>query len=122
MRFKLTPDLFWKCAVSVISLIIIAGAHGQDLEPRAYTNLPVGLNFVLTGYGYSEGGVAIDPSVPLENDILYDENGALLTGILIEVWTGTNPTGTFDQADSNWLNSSSGTFATAGSAVVVTSA
>jgi hypothetical protein len=31
--------------------------HGQDLEPRAYTNIPVGLNFLLAGYAYTAGGV-----------------------------------------------------------------
>jgi hypothetical protein len=40
---------------------------GQSLEPRAYANAPVGLNFLIAGYAYSKGGVAFDPSVPLEN-------------------------------------------------------
>jgi hypothetical protein len=39
----------------------------QDLEPRSYTNVPVGLNFVLAGYSYSAGGVLFDPTIPLEN-------------------------------------------------------
>ncbi|MGH7310942.1 MAG: hypothetical protein ACREK6_19865, partial [Candidatus Rokuibacteriota bacterium] len=42
-------------------------AHGQDLEPRAYANTPIGMNFVLLGYAYSEGGVTTDPSIPLTN-------------------------------------------------------
>jgi hypothetical protein len=41
--------------------------NSQDLEPRAYTNIPVGLNFVVAGYAYSAGGVLFDPAVPLEN-------------------------------------------------------
>ena len=41
--------------------------HAQDLEPRAYSNSPVGLNFVLAGYGYASGTVLTDPSLPLEN-------------------------------------------------------
>lgn len=40
-------------------------AAAQELEPRAYSNAPVGMNFVIAGYGYSGGGVAFDPSVPL---------------------------------------------------------
>src|SRR5262245_54858777 len=39
----------------------------QDLEPRLYTNVPVGFNFLGAGYSYSEGGVLFDPSVALEN-------------------------------------------------------
>ena len=41
--------------------------YAQDLEPRAYSNLPVGLNFLLTGYTFSNGSVLFDPAVPLEN-------------------------------------------------------
>jgi hypothetical protein len=44
-----------------------SGAYAQDLEPRASANPPVGLNFLIVGYGYSEGGVATDPSLPLQD-------------------------------------------------------
>jgi hypothetical protein len=42
-------------------------ASAQDLEPRAYANIPIGLNFLIAGTGHAAGGVAFDPSVPLEN-------------------------------------------------------
>src|SRR4051812_301793 len=42
-------------------------AFAQSLEPRAYANAPVGLNFLVVGYAYSRGGISVDPSVPLEN-------------------------------------------------------
>lgn len=42
-------------------------AISQDLEPRLYSNLPIDLNFIVAGYGYTEGGVVTDPSIPLEN-------------------------------------------------------
>jgi len=48
-------------------LLFVACAHGQQLEPRAYSNVPVGLNFLVAGYTYSSGGLATDPSLPLEN-------------------------------------------------------
>ncbi|MEZ0258890.1 MAG: transporter [Chthoniobacter sp.] len=41
--------------------------RAQDLEPRAYSNSPTGLNFVIVGYGYAKGSVLTDPSLPLEN-------------------------------------------------------
>ena len=44
-----------------------AGAAAQDLEPRAYSNTPIGLNFLIGGYAYTSGGVAVDPAVPLTN-------------------------------------------------------
>ena len=62
--------------VAIIKLITIAGIsafcpiselYGQEVEPRTYTNIPVGLNFILGGYAYTAGGVVFDPAVPLEN-------------------------------------------------------
>jgi hypothetical protein len=50
-----------------VALVASGAAHAQDLEPRAYSNAPVGLNFAIAGYGYSEGDVATDASVPLED-------------------------------------------------------
>ena len=38
-------------------------AAAQSMEPRAYSNLPVGLNILLVGYGYSEGALGFDASV-----------------------------------------------------------
>ena len=55
---------------SFLSIILLSGCFtvfSQDLEPRAYTNIPRGLNFVLAGYSYSAGGVVFDPTIPLEN-------------------------------------------------------
>jgi hypothetical protein len=40
-------------------------ARAQQLEPRAYANLPIGLNFLVAGYAYSRGDVLFDPSVPV---------------------------------------------------------
>jgi len=37
------------------------------MEPRAYSNAPTGLNFLIAGYTHSDGGVATDPSLQLTN-------------------------------------------------------
>ena len=50
-----------------LSLLAAAGARAQQLEPRAYINLPVGTNFLVAGYSYSSGGLATDPAVALTN-------------------------------------------------------
>ena len=42
-------------------------ALAQDLEPRNYQNAPIGLNFLVAGYGFSEGSVLFDPAVALDN-------------------------------------------------------
>lgn len=45
----------------------LSTVKSQDLEPRAYANTPVGMNFLIAGYTYQAGGVLFDPSIPLEN-------------------------------------------------------
>jgi hypothetical protein len=55
-------------AVAVILAAAFCSAvRAQDLEPRAYSNSPTGLNFLITGYGYATGTVLTDPALPLEN-------------------------------------------------------
>jgi hypothetical protein len=53
-----------------VAAVILSGfssVNAQVLEPRSYSNIPVGMNFLLTAYGYNYGGVLFDPSIPLEN-------------------------------------------------------
>lgn len=56
-------------AVAGAALALLPASRGQaqDLEPRLYTNVPVGFNFLGVGYGYSDGNVLFDPAVALEN-------------------------------------------------------
>lgn len=49
----------------VALMFAAASAHAQDLEPRSYANRPVGLNFLIAGYGYAEGTMPFDPSLPV---------------------------------------------------------
>jgi hypothetical protein len=48
-------------------LLAPALAAAQTMDPRAYANLPVGLNFLLAGYTYSEGELGFDASSPLQD-------------------------------------------------------
>jgi hypothetical protein len=47
--------------------MIASSVCATDIEPRAYSNIPVGVNFLLAGYGYTKGNVTFAPSVPIEN-------------------------------------------------------
>ena len=49
-------------------------ARAQDLEPRAYSNVPIGMNFLIAGYAYSSGNVATDASLPIEDGELDVDN------------------------------------------------
>lgn len=44
-----------------------AVAAAQDLEPRSYTNLPVGETYMTLGYTYSEGDLSPTPTSPLQD-------------------------------------------------------
>jgi hypothetical protein len=44
---------------------LTGAVFGQDLEPRAYSAAPIGTRFMVMGFGYSAGGVLLDPSVPI---------------------------------------------------------
>ena len=62
---------------TLLLLLASAGASAQDLEPRTYSNIPVGLNFVIAGYSYTAGNVATDASLPLD-DVAVETHGGLL--------------------------------------------
>ncbi len=51
------------CAVAAGAL----SARAQDIEPRAYSKAPVGVNFLIAGYAYTRGGVAFGPTLPITN-------------------------------------------------------
>jgi len=53
------------CLAAVI--LLGAPARAAEIEPRAYLNIPVGTNFVIAGYVYSEGGLSTDPAAPLQD-------------------------------------------------------
>jgi hypothetical protein len=51
------------CVVAAVPAV----AYGQSLEPRAYSNVPVGLNFALAGYLYTQGSVGTDATLPIKD-------------------------------------------------------
>jgi hypothetical protein len=56
-----------RIALWILPLLIGATAQSQELEPRAYSPNPVGVNFILAGYGQSKGSVLFDPSLPFDD-------------------------------------------------------
>jgi hypothetical protein len=50
--------------VLAISLVTVSA---QDLDPRAYVHLPIKATTLITGAGYSFGGVVSDPTIPVKN-------------------------------------------------------
>jgi len=63
-----------------------APARAQDIEPRAYSNAPVGVNFLIAGYAYTRGGLAFDPSLPVENVNLQTSNAVVAYATVLDLW------------------------------------
>ena len=60
--------------------------HAQALEPRSYANTPVGINFLLLGYGHTEGEVGFDASTQIEDTRVRIDAGLLAYARSLDVW------------------------------------
>ena len=67
-------------------LMHAAKPHAQELEPRAYSNLPMGLNFLAVGYAHSQGGLSTDASAPLEDAHLSIDSGLFAYVRALDLW------------------------------------
>lgn len=76
-----------------LAVCMLAGglspARGQDIEPRGYSNAPIGVNFLIAGYTYTEGSLAVDPSLPLKDPQLKTSNAVLGFARVIDLWGKT---------------------------------
>lgn len=61
-------------------------ANAQDIEPRAYSNAPVGVNFLIAGYAYTRGGLAFDASLPLTNPNLSTSSAVVSYATVMDLW------------------------------------
>ena len=72
---------------AVISLLLAtAPAAAGEIEPRAYVNTPVGVNFLLAGYVYSKGDLATPGASPLKDAELTMHSGVLAYARSLDVW------------------------------------
>lgn len=51
----------------LLASLYASTTSAQELEPRALTNVPIGLNFAGVGYAYTVGNMLLDPAVPVED-------------------------------------------------------
>src|SRR5262249_51989586 len=50
---------------AVCSLLAHGAARAQDMEPRAYSAVPIHTNFAVASYQRITGDVTLDPSIPI---------------------------------------------------------
>jgi hypothetical protein len=70
-------DVESKCRGLITSaaalLLLAAGllpgvnARAAEIEPRKYSNAPVGMNFLILSYAYTDGALSTDPASPLQD-------------------------------------------------------
>ena len=67
-------------------MAITTSARSQDIEPRAYSNAPVGVNFLVAGYAYTRGGIAFDTALPVTDPNLHTSNAVLGYARVVDFW------------------------------------
>ena len=83
---------------------VACAASAQDIEPRAYSNAPVGVNFLIAGGVYTRGGLSFDPSLPVTDENLRTSSAVLAYARVLDLW---GMSGKFDViAPYTWLSGS----------------
>ena len=73
----LPSRLLVRFAAGVLALVVVPPiAQAQDIEPRAYSNAPVGVNFVIAGAVHTRGGLSFDAALPV-TDARIETTGAV---------------------------------------------
>src|SRR5262245_11456262 len=75
MRRTVSHSPLWLCLLAL--LFAVAPAHGQEMEPKAYSASPVGANFLVGSYSWSTGSVIFDATLPI-SDVHADVQGLVI--------------------------------------------
>ena len=62
---------------TIATALMVANANAQEAEPRSYSNAPIGLNFLISGYVYSQGKIAFDPNAAIADATFHSDTGVL---------------------------------------------
>jgi outer membrane putative beta-barrel porin/alpha-amylase len=72
---------------AALVVALAAGAatvRAQEIEPRAYSNAPVGVNFLIAGYAQTRGGLSFD-TLPITNADLRTKSGVLVYARVLDL-------------------------------------
>ncbi|MGE5089947.1 MAG: transporter [Candidatus Levyibacteriota bacterium] len=88
----------------VLLLACPPAARGQSIEPRSYSNAPIGVNFLIAGFAYAQGGLSFDTSLPLTDAHLRTPTAVLAYARSLDVF---GMSGKFDAiVPYGWLSGS----------------
>ena len=77
---------FIVASVSAFLALMAAPSVAGEIEPRAYVNTPVGVNFLLAGYAYSKGDLSTPGASPLKDAQITTNSGILAYARALDVW------------------------------------
>jgi len=79
-----------KQVIAALAACVLAGVGfsvcAQDIEPRAYSNAPIGVNFLIAGYAYTRGGLSFDSSLPITNPHLNTSSAVIAYATVLDLW------------------------------------
>ncbi len=80
----------WPSALAALAAVAaalgVSPLRAQSLEPRSYSNAPLGTSFLISGIVVTEGGLSIDPTLPLTDPKLETWSGVLGYARFINLW------------------------------------
>jgi len=92
--------LLGTCALAIAACC----ARAQSIEPRTFSNAPVGVNFAIAGYAYTRGGIAFDPSLPIDDVSVHTSTSLFAYARTLDLW---GKSGKFDVVvPYTWLSGS----------------
>jgi hypothetical protein len=79
----------------LIAGLAAVGAPAQQIEPRAYANAPVGVNFAIAALAHTDGGVAVDPALPLEDARIRTRQLVFAYARTLDLWGSSGKIATY---------------------------
>jgi hypothetical protein len=80
------PKVGLRALVAGVLMQVMVPVAAQDIEPRAYSNAPIGVNFLVAGYAYTRGGLAFDSSLPLTDPKLRTSSAVVAYATVFDLW------------------------------------
>jgi hypothetical protein len=71
---------------SLLLMFTVSQALAGEIEPRAYVNTPVGVNFLLAGYVYSDGELSTPGASPIKDAEVTMHTGILGYARSLDIW------------------------------------
>jgi hypothetical protein len=85
-----SPGGTWGSLMSTVLLLALGAAtqsaRAQEIEPRAYSNAPIGVNFLIAGSVWTRGGLTFDSSVPITDAKLKSTNFVFAYARSLDLW------------------------------------